>query len=80
MGVKEGGFMVYAVCSSEPEEGEQVVKNFLERHAGFVVDQEPGAYWKDHEGLLDKRGFLRTFPHKHDMDGFFAVRLKRVAP
>jgi 16S rRNA (cytosine967-C5)-methyltransferase len=76
--VKEGGFMVYAVCSSEPEEGEQVVRNFLERHAEFVVDQEPGPYWKDHEGLLNNWGFLRTFPHKHDMDGFFAVRFKRV--
>jgi len=76
--VKNGGFMVYAVCSAEPEEGEQVVKGFLERHAGFVVDQEPGAYWKDHEDLLDNRGFLRTLPHKHDMDGFFAVRFKRV--
>jgi 16S rRNA (cytosine967-C5)-methyltransferase len=78
--VKEGGCMVYAVCSAEPEEGEQVVKDFLDRHAGFMVDQEPGAFWKDHEGLLDNRGFLRTLPHRQDMDGFFAVRLKRVAP
>jgi 16S rRNA C967 or C1407 C5-methylase (RsmB/RsmF family) len=27
--------------------------------------------------LIDENGFLRLLPHRHDMDGFFAVRLIR---
>jgi 16S rRNA (cytosine967-C5)-methyltransferase len=78
--VRKGGCMVYAVCSQEPEEGELVVKGFLEQEEGFVVDQEPAEQLGSHEGLFDSRGFFRSFPHRHDMDGFFAVRFKRVAP
>jgi 16S rRNA C967 or C1407 C5-methylase (RsmB/RsmF family) len=28
--------------------------------------------------FLDENGFLRTVPHIHHMDGFFAARLKRM--
>jgi len=27
--------------------------------------------------LIESDGFLRTFPYKHDMDGFFAALLSR---
>lgn len=36
--VRSGGVLVYAVCSAEPEEGEQVVGRFLEQHQDFVRD------------------------------------------
>ena len=29
--------------------------------------------------LMSPEGYLRTFPHLHDMDGFFAVRFRRSA-
>ena len=29
--------------------------------------------------LLDAEGALRTWPHRHGMDGFFAVRLEQRA-
>ena len=28
--------------------------------------------------LIDADGFLRTFPHRHGTDGFFAAALERV--
>ena len=28
--------------------------------------------------LTDEAGFLRCWPHRHDTDGFFAVRFERV--
>ncbi len=36
--VKSGGRLVYAVCSPEPEEGEQVVAAFLAKHPDFRLD------------------------------------------
>ena len=76
--VKPFGIIIYAVCSTEPEENEEVVKSFLNKHPDFIVQ-------KDIEGLPDKAnslitqdGYLRTFPHLNNMDGFFAVCFKRV--
>lgn len=37
--VAVGGVLVYAVCSPEPEEGQQVVDRFLGGHAGFVLEE-----------------------------------------
>jgi 16S rRNA (cytosine967-C5)-methyltransferase len=36
--VKPGGALVYAVCSPEPEEGDGVVRAFVERHPEFSVE------------------------------------------
>ncbi len=69
--VKPSGIIVYAVCSTEPEENEEVVKAFLDKHSDFIVQ-------KDIEGLPDKvrslitqDGYLRTFPHLNNMDTLF---------
>lgn len=76
--LKPEGVMVYSVCSTEPEEGEEVIKEFLQEHQDFSIIKgefdflEPFAVAD--VGLL----FYRTFPHRHDMDGFFAARLKRA--
>lgn len=37
--VRPGGALVYAVCSPEPEEGEQVIERFLIEHPNFSVDE-----------------------------------------
>jgi 16S rRNA (cytosine967-C5)-methyltransferase len=36
--VRPEGVLVYAVCSSEPEEGEQVIEGFLTEHRRFAVE------------------------------------------
>lgn len=38
--VREGGSLVYIVCSSEPEEGTDVVANFLGENPAFSLDVE----------------------------------------
>ncbi|MDA1263991.1 MAG: hypothetical protein O2816_02795 [Planctomycetota bacterium] len=38
--VRDGGRLVYSVCSIEPEEGPQQVKRFLESHAGWELEEE----------------------------------------
>jgi 16S rRNA (cytosine967-C5)-methyltransferase len=37
--VASGGTLVYAVCSPEPEEGEEVVARFLTQHSDFVREE-----------------------------------------
>lgn len=37
--VRPGGVLVYAVCSLEPEEGPEVVEDFLRRHPAFVLEE-----------------------------------------
>lgn len=76
--VRPGGIMVYSVCSMAPQEGAEVVANFLARQPKFTIDV-PTALRECLHGLLDDDGYLRTRPDHGGLDGFFAARLKRRA-
>ncbi len=71
--VKPSGVLVYAVCSTEPEENEEVVKNFLNNHSEFVIETNPAGLPARVSSLVNQNGYLRTFPHLNNMDGFFSV-------
>lgn len=72
--VKPGGILVYAVCSGEPEENEQVVTAFLKKRKDYQVSPVQECF-----GLPMDR-YLMTFPNGMNMDGFFAARLQRSGP
>jgi 16S rRNA (cytosine967-C5)-methyltransferase len=78
--VRDGGTLVYSVCSLEPEEGREAVERFLSTRSDFAVADPPAGLPSD---LLvrDPTGTqLRTLPHPHDLDGFFAVAMTRTRP
>jgi len=76
--VKPDGVLVYSVCSLEPEEGEAVVRAFLDRHPGFGVDTPAGL-----PGFVtpSPEGWVRILPGlleaEGGLDGFFMARLVR---
>jgi 16S rRNA (cytosine967-C5)-methyltransferase len=73
--VKNGGVIVYSTCTIEPEENIEVVKEFLSRHPEFKIDDARNYLPSD---IVNGEGCMETYPHKHDMDGGFAVRLIKV--
>jgi 16S rRNA (cytosine967-C5)-methyltransferase len=70
--VRAGGRLVYATCSLEPEENDEVARDFLAAHPVFVV--EPPA---ECPVAPDAAGFVRCLPHRHGTDGFTAIRFRR---
>jgi len=76
--VKPSGVLVYAVCSPEPEENEDVVKEFLKKHAEFVIDKQVDGLPDKMRSIQAADGWFKTFPHFSYMDGFSFIRLIRT--
>lgn len=75
--VKPSGILVYAVCSMEPEENESVIKGFLNKHGKFAIEKKSTGLSFDACSLVTRDGYLKTFPHLNNMDGFFSICMKR---
>jgi 16S rRNA (cytosine967-C5)-methyltransferase len=76
--VKPGGRLVYAVCTATAEETDRQVAAFLVRHPDFYLEPLANLVPDHWLVLLDAHGCLRTWPHCHGLDGFFAARLARI--
>jgi len=77
--LKPGGRLVYATCSSEPDENEMVVDRFLATEPGFRMLNLRHDGSADLAPVLDTRGMLRTLPFDHRLEAFFAAALQRTA-
>jgi 16S rRNA (cytosine967-C5)-methyltransferase len=75
--VTPGGVLVYAVCSHEPEEGVDAVARFLTRHPNFSHEDNLPDFFQGARRALVTGGYVATWPHRHETDGFFASRLRR---
>ncbi|HEU0247454.1 MAG TPA: transcription antitermination factor NusB [Gaiellaceae bacterium] len=69
--VREGGTIVYSVCTINAEESEQIVDA-----SGLEVDASLGDEWPRF-GHPRRPEFLQTLPHVHGTAGFFVARLRR---
>jgi 16S rRNA (cytosine967-C5)-methyltransferase len=76
--VAHGGRLVYATCSSEPEENELVVDAFLDAHKEFdLVDLRDDQLPEALAPLFDDRGMFRTLPFRDGLEAFFAAAVVR---
>jgi 16S rRNA (cytosine967-C5)-methyltransferase len=75
--VRPGGRLVYATCSSEPEENDEVVSRFRDAHPEYQL----AAPLSDSgiERVVDGDGYLRTLPFRHGVEAFFGAVLVRRA-
>jgi 16S rRNA (cytosine967-C5)-methyltransferase len=74
--VRPGGRLVYSVCTYTDEEGPRQLERLLAQAPDFSVERASDPRLAP---LIDASGALRTWPHRHDADGFYAVRLRRRA-
>lgn len=71
------GILVYSVCTVVPEETEDLIKGIIKK--GDIVVDDPREFLPESaRTLVGKDLFLRIYPHRHGMDGFFAARLKKI--
>lgn len=75
--VRPGGRLVYATCSSEPEENEGVADAFVTSTPGFVPVHAHIAAPDLPTAVIDARGHLRTEPDRHGLEAFFGAVFER---
>jgi 16S rRNA (cytosine967-C5)-methyltransferase len=83
--VKPGGAVVFANCSLDPLEGEQLAGAFLADHREIAIDPVDASEVRGIAAFVTPEGWLRTTPDAvrtdppelSGCDGFFAARLVR---
>ncbi len=74
--LKENGVIVYATCSLEPEENEEVIRDFLAKHPEYTLHNAGELLPAETAKLINQEGMFTPTP-ADGLDGFFAVRLDR---
>jgi 16S rRNA (cytosine967-C5)-methyltransferase len=77
--VKPAGLLLYITCSTEAEENQHIVKEFLVRHPGFALEAVASALPPGAQVFARPGGWLQTWPGPEGLDGFFGARLRRLA-
>ena len=73
--VKPGGTLVYSTCSILPEEDEEQIEAFLERHPEFEAAELPETIPEKYRQYR-KKG-LQLLTCRDGVEGFYLCRMKR---
>jgi len=74
--VKNGGVLVYATCTLHSAENEEVILGFLADNPQWQI--LPLEVSSPYSIYSTPQGWLKVWPHRWDMDGFFMVRLRKT--
>lgn len=82
--LKAGGTIVYSTCTFSPEEDEQMISKFLQRHGNYEILEVPKTagiddgrpMWSDGNPELSKTA--RLWPHKIKGEGHFVALLRKM--
>jgi 16S rRNA (cytosine967-C5)-methyltransferase len=74
--VKPGGVLVYATCTLHPAENENVISRFLSENPHWQI--QPPSLDFPYNSEFTAPGWLKVWPHRQNMDGFFMVRLRKT--
>lgn len=79
--VKPGGRIAYVTCSLLPEENDEAVAGFLERHADFApiapAEVAQAAGLAELADFATEGGGLLLSPYRTETDGFYVAALRR---
>ncbi|MCW7753749.1 16S rRNA (cytosine(967)-C(5))-methyltransferase RsmB [Desulfobotulus sp. H1] len=75
--LKPGGLMVYAVCSTEPEETTEVVNAFLERHPEMKKEAPGTKFPQEARALITEQNDFMPWQETFELDGFFATAFRK---
>ncbi|MBE9109846.1 16S rRNA (cytosine(967)-C(5))-methyltransferase [Nodosilinea sp. LEGE 07298] len=72
--VKPGGTLVYATCTLHPAENEAIINAFCQAHPTWRIQTPAPGF--GHGLAVAPQGWVKVWPHRHQMDGFFMVKLQ----
>ena len=72
--VLPGGILIYATCTLEPEENWELIDAIIEQLDSAEIEAIKDEKLKPY---IDERGALATLPWKHEIDGMFAVKIRK---
>ena len=75
--VAPGGRLIYATCSSEPEENDAIAEDFTREANEFVTVDARTVHTQLPSDTIDAQGHLRTEPDRHGLECFFGAVFER---
>jgi 16S rRNA (cytosine967-C5)-methyltransferase len=75
--VKKGGVLVYSTCTINKKENDEPIRQFLDTHGDFVLEDFTHLLPEGLHAVYDGSGMLQLLPGRDQTDGFFIAKLRR---
>ena len=72
LALKPGGVLVYATCTLQTGENQEMVASFLENHPDFSRETT-----EKYQSFAEKTGDILVLPYRDQKNGFFVTRLRK---